>query len=112
VRGYFEPGLEGDVVEPLPLDGDDVDPVELDPGLEVVVLLPVRSEVDGDADGVPVPRSLVLPDGPWLHPVASAAMSEKAETPQSSLFMNTPPAEFGRDCGAASEVPPTPRWRP
>ena len=86
--------------------------VDAPSGLEVVVLLPVRSEVDGDADGVPVPRSLVLPDGPWLHPVASAAMSEKAETPQSSFFMNTPPAEFGRDCGAASEVPPTPRWRP
>jgi len=31
-----------------------------------------------------------------LHPVASAAMIEKAKTPLSNFFMNTPPAEFGR----------------
>jgi hypothetical protein len=74
-----EPELDGDVAELLPGDGDG----EVDP-------LPVRSEVDGDADGALVPRSLELPDGPWLQPVASAAMSEKAKTPVSNFFMKRP----------------------
>jgi hypothetical protein len=74
-----EPGLDGDVAELAPDDGDvDVEPLE--------PVLPVRSDVEGDADGDVVLRS-PLPDGPWLQPVASTAMSENAKTPLSNFFM-------------------------
>jgi hypothetical protein len=79
-----EPGLDGDVAEPLPGDGDvDVEPLE--------PVLPVRSDVEGDADGEVVLRS---PDGPWLQPVASTAMSEKAKTPLSNFFITRPSWQF------------------
>ena len=88
---YFElvPESDGIVVNPLSLEGEDIGPLGLDdPVLDVVP--PIRSDVDGEADGVPVPRSLVRPAGPWLQPVARAAMSESAKTLPSNCFMSTP----------------------
>jgi hypothetical protein len=101
------PGLDGDEADPLPeLDGVDADPVEVEESVDeldedgelgVGLMLPVlRSDVDGDADGVLVPRSLVLPDGLWLHPVARVATSATAKTPLSNFFMNTPPSKSHR----------------
>lgn len=118
---YFElepepvvPAPDGDEAAPLPeVDGVDAEPREesVDDGL----LLPVvRPDVDGDADGVVVPRSLVLPDGLWLHPVMSVATSAAAKTPPSNFFMETPPDEIGQGVGQQAKCrrePLAPRER-
>jgi len=100
----LEPEVDGDVAEPLPDDGDDVEPVDPDDGDVGDVALP-DPDVVGDADGVVEPRSLVLPDGPWLQAVASMAISEKAKTPPSNFFMNAPPGVFRTVSATASAVP-------